>query len=82
MLEGCIKSVNDMPSFLLQSAIEPLFERVWPLLSTVLKQRSFDTEICDSVCLLLAEMFKALELNLIKYFQPVESQLMESFSIN
>ena len=74
MLEGCVKAVSETPFVTtLQNSIEPLFERVWPLLCNVLKQRSFDMEICDSVCMLLAEIFGALEEGLIKYFQPVES---------
>ena len=83
MLEGCVKSVSDTPfPSTLQNSIEPLFERVWPHLCNVLKQRSFDTEICDSVCQLLAEIFEALEEGLIKYFQPVESELMQAFAVN
>jgi len=48
----------------------------------VLKKRTFDAEIVEQVCTLVAEFFKALDNYLINYYNQVQSGLIETFSTN
>ena len=60
VLSGCVKSVNDLPGIVLEEALQGLFDKVWPPLGKVLKERPYDHEVVASACTLIGEVFKAL----------------------
>lgn len=80
VLGGCVKSVNDLPAFVLEEALQGLFEKVWPPLCKVLKERPFDQEVVASACTLIGEVFKALRSQLVSYHTLVQTQLLETFA--
>ena len=79
VLGRCVKSVSDLPVFVLEEALQGLFEKVWPPLSKVLKDRPFEHEVVTFICTLVGEVFKALGSQLLNYHTLVETQLLETF---
>ena len=79
VLSGCVESVSDLPGLVVEEALQGLFDKVWPPLGKVLKERAYDHEVITEACTLIGEVFKALRSQLASYHTPVQLSLLEAF---